>query len=358
MRLRLGRVERDSVVVYNSRQRHLLSQYSTGGPRYVDEVLLPYLKREGYAFSDGIKRFETTAFSSEFRRWSSSIIEVFAATARLRKTCPNILIPVSDDPLSLTPCLLAYLLKRDITLLIPIAHLIRPPKVRPGPRLRNSLSYLWQQFVIWTGIAIGAKFVVINEITHRQILRYTSCVLFRKARRNSPVKLIQPAAPVPREHTSVPMIRHFVVLGRIIEHKGSLDIPSLLKELSLLTEEFWRCSIIGNGSSQSIARMMSKARKLGVEMSITLCGQISNGERDEIQSSACALVLLSHEEGYSYVIHDAIADGRRIVCWDLPELRTLWGSYPQVSFFRLGAVKEVATFLEYLLKTDSEALGS
>lgn len=335
-----------TTIIYDPFRSESTTALFTGGPRFIQEVLIPHLRSSPGFRSSGIRTSEEQDITYQLKNAENSWSQLLMGTWSLFQRSPRVMVSVADDPRSLVPCLVNMLLKKHTRLLLPIPHLIRPPSHRPGPRLRNIIAYLWQQLALRICVRFGVEFVVMNEVTRAQLSHLINRVAYQKNSQRSTVLLLQPKPPIPSSDSQAPRLRQFSVIGRLAEHKGSLDIPLLVKELQSVSRHPWKCFVVGEFRSQTAHRLLSAAKYFGVESLITLTGGVSDASRDEIMTSSALLVLLSHEEGYSYVIHDAISAGKVVVCWNLPELITTWCDYDNVHFFSLGDTKHMAQFME------------
>lgn len=342
-----------SIVVYDPFRVQVEKQYLTGGPRYFVEVLNPFL-----LYSFGAQPSDSQIPTNAEVLYAFKITnclwgQLFTGTRQLSKINSGTLVPISDDPRALLPCLLTSVFNKRLKIVVPIMHIIRPPNKRPGSRLRNSIAYLWQQCALWLVIMAGAQLIAINEVTYDYLQRRI-LTLSRLAKRESGcVTLLTPQTPPAPVNIVFPLERRLVMVGRIVEHKGSQDLPHLLKALNSVSGHHWQCSLIGHAWPPATSRMMSEAKKLGVQSSIQILGTLNDHDRNKILSSSISLVLLSHEEGYSYVIHDAVAAGKVVACWDLPELRAVWGGHSNVHFTTLGDFNQMADFLINLFDNGS-----
>jgi len=338
-----------NTIVYDPFRSETPKPHLTGGPRYFAEVLLPHLIKHGSLAQSDTELQTNTYIKYSFQESTSSVSQFIIGARQLRKLDSGIVIPIADDPRALLPCLLASISNHKLELVLPIMHIVRPPTKRPGRFLTNLVAYIWQQCSVWLGALVGSQFVSINEVTHEYLKNRIGLVTRLVGANKSEVYLLKPKSPAISGKFIIPRTRRFAMIGRVIHHKGHSELPLLLRELEHLSGASWQCSVIGDSPAASATQLMSRARKLGVESSITLHGVLSNEERDKVVSSAALLLLLSHEEGYSYVIHDAVAAGKVVVCWDLPELLAVWKDYPNVYFQQIGDIPQMARFIEHLV---------
>jgi len=138
-----------------------------------------------------------------------------------------------------------------------------------------------------------------------------------------------------------------IFMKRFSGTKGVFDIIDIWYEV-VKKKENAKLGLIGLGSRASMAKLGKMIEKYGLEDNVDFLGPIYNVERKfAILSASSVFVLPSYEENWAIVIGEAMAAGVPVVCYDLPDIRPIWGD--NVEWVPKGNKKEFAAKVVDLL---------
>jgi glycosyltransferase involved in cell wall biosynthesis len=118
-----------------------------------------------------------------------------------------------------------------------------------------------------------------------------------------------------------------VILGRIHELKGVLEIPQVWKQVRAQIPDA-RLVIIGEGPQRS--QVEHSCRQLGIAQSITFAGSVSEGEKNRLLSEAKLGLSLSYEEGWGLSVTEFLAAGLPVVAYALPVFNEVFPGQLQI----------------------------
>lgn len=128
---------------------------------------------------------------------------------------------------------------------------------------------------------------------------------------------IEPAQPIRLAKSRVPT---FLYVGRLAPSKRIGHMVEALALFRQVTGE-GRLLLAGAGSSEYQVSLLSLARKLNVEHSVTFCGRVTDDQKRRLMSESHALLMTSVREGWGLVVTEANACGTPAVVYDVPGLR-------------------------------------
>lgn len=132
--------------------------------------------------------------------------------------------------------------------------------------------------------------------------------------------------------------RQACFVGRLNHDKGVFDLLAAWERLKHSRESGLRLFLMGQdqvGIEKEIVRR-------GLEKTVAYLGEVSEEEKIQRLKGSSLFVTASRSEGWGISIAEALAAGLRVVCYDLPTLRPLWGSCPHVTLIPLGSVDKLA----------------
>lgn len=138
-------------------------------------------------------------------------------------------------------------------------------------------------------------------------------------------------------------------IGRINITKGAFDLITILKMFDDQYSE-WHCHFIGQGTEEDKQLLKDMAQKQGISNKITIHGYLSDEAKYKLLASSSTLLLPSKEEGFGIVIMEALALRTSVVCYDLPALKHIYQTYPEVHFVRLNNYKMFAENIATVIK--------
>lgn len=309
--------EDSQIVVYDPLFRESSEPIPTGGPRYFRTTLLPLIG-QGFASHHPANSLIRHISTADCKR---PLWQLF----RSSRESPIAIIPTSEDPRVAWPACAAAILARRMTLL-PIMHCIPPPHKRLGPRVRNVVAFINQRTLILVCNLFRFPLLAINEHTGEQL---------RSLAPRSKTLVIPPLVHSTKigkkrrlgERSGITLI----CIGRQAEHKGSLELPYIARELTRRGICF-QLHIVGDEETHLRKNSNRLANRLNVSNLLIRHGRVSELEKSRLLATADVLINPSHEEGYSYVVEEAVSAGVPAVMWDLPEMLSVWRGQPSVHF--------------------------
>jgi glycosyltransferase involved in cell wall biosynthesis len=200
-----------------------------------------------------------------------------------------------------------------------VCHWIAPLFGRQTRFLHALLFYLGDR----AGLLLTARanyILCVSEPTRLKVLKFP----FLSARRISGVecgvemKLARDRQGPPKNFTAV----H---IKRVAKTKGSFDLPPIWK---LVVQRFptAKLYICGDGAPEEISTLKSLIKKNGMEDNIEYRGPIYDEvEKFQLLHSCQCFLLPSYEENWAIVLGEALASGLEVLCYDLPDIRPVWG---------------------------------
>jgi len=300
----------------------------TGGPRYFRETLIPHLKC----------------------RYPEASVEVVCRWTRLTSRSASgkcVVVLIADDPRVILPILLLRITRLQQGLVyVPVMHLSRNPVKRKGPRWRSAVSWLSQRGHLRLSRILDAHYVAINAWTYSQLVSAVGAP--ERVHLIAPRSMYEPSSTEVRSAPSP----YLLYLGRLIEHKGALEVIEMFEQISESANvKELRMVIAGDGQPQVLRKIRKQISQSRYRDLISLEVRCSDDRRDELLAGAKCLLVLSHEEGFSYVIQEALAHGTPVVAWAIPELISVWGHIDGVNLAKENAYVEYAARVVSILNT-------
>lgn len=116
-----------------------------------------------------------------------------------------------------------------------------------------------------------------------------------------------------------------VFMKRLEGTKGVWDILDIWKEV-VTRRPAAKLLLIGHGSEATMHRIAQFIDQNGLRNNIEVYGPVYDFEKKfELLSSSRLFVLPTYEENWAIVIGEAMAAGLPVICYDLPEIRPVWG---------------------------------
>ena len=110
----------------------------------------------------------------------------------------------------------------------------------------------------------------------------------------------------------------FTVLfvGRIIEHKGQLELLRAFAVFAAAFERPSRLVLVGrDGEERYAGELRAEVRRQGLERQVVITGGVSDAERDAWFGRADLYVSLSRHEGFGVPLVEAMAKGVPVLAW-------------------------------------------
>ena len=300
----------------------------TGGPRYFRETLIP--------------RFESY--------YPEANVEVAWRWTQLmsRPASDNsVVVLIADDPRVVLPILLLRITRLQQCLVyVPVMHLSRNPLKRKGPRWRSAVSWLSQHGHLRLSRILDAQYISINAWTYSQIV--SAVGTSERVHLIAPRSVYEPISSEVRAASGP----YLLYLGRLVEHKGALEVVQLFEQIAKRANvKGLRLVIAGDGQLRVLRKIRKQISRSRFRDFISLEVRCSDERRDALLASAKCVTVLSHEEGYSYVIQEAHAYGTPVVAWALPELTSVWGDIDGVHLVPENSYRQYTDRVQSLLNS-------
>ena len=136
--------------------------------------------------------------------------------------------------------------------------------------------------------------------------------------------VVKPGVNLPSPDPSKSSEYDAIFLGRIHPSKGIDDLfPVWQKVLKHKPEA--KLALIGKGDEKTVSFYQAKIEEHGLSEHIRMLGFVSDNEVSSLLSETRFLIFPSHEEGYGMAVAEALANGCRVVSYDLPVIRKEFG---------------------------------
>ena len=114
-------------------------------------------------------------------------------------------------------------------------------------------------------------------------------------------------------------------IKRVAKTKGSFDLPLIWKRV---VQRFptARLYICGDGAADEIAMLKRLIQENMLENNIEYLGPVYDEvQKFQLLHSCQCFLLPSYEENWAIVLGEALASGLEVLCYDLPDIRPVWG---------------------------------
>lgn len=117
-----------------------------------------------------------------------------------------------------------------------------------------------------------------------------------------------------------------VFMKRLDGTKGVFDIVEIWKDV-VKTKPDALLGIIGLGTKSAMDKLNRMVADFGLSDNVDVLGPIYDFEKKmSVLGSSKLFVLPSYEENWAIVIGEAMAAGVPVICYNIPEIRPIWGN--------------------------------
>lgn len=236
---------------------------------------------------------------------------------------------------------------RNESIWVAVVHWVAPPK-RKGTSLFNSLLFFFNQRL---GFSLIKKRADIVLAVSRNTAEHLSQTGFK--RKTFPVIAGVNFQEIRKTALRVNTKKYDAVfMKRLDGTKGVFDLIEIWKDV-VHAKPKATLGMIGLGSHETMTRLHKMVEAYGIIGNVDFLGPIYDfNAKISALASSKLLVLPSYEENWAIVIGEALATGIPVVCYSLPEIRTVW--YDNVIWIPKGDKKKFANkVIEFL--DDAEA---
>jgi len=136
-----------------------------------------------------------------------------------------------------------------------------------------------------------------------------------------------------------------IFVGRLNITKGVYDLIDILSILNNVGVDYI-CYLVGAVSDYDRKRIIKLLKKNKIELKVKILGYVDNEKKFELIASSQVLAFPSKEEGYGIAVQEALKLGTSVVCYDLPVLKSLFGSVNMISYAKHSNKKDFANKLQ------------
>ncbi|MDH5266302.1 MAG: glycosyltransferase family 4 protein [Candidatus Bathyarchaeota archaeon] len=203
---------------------------------------------------------------------------------------------------------------------VAVVHWLAPLK-RKGTSWLNSILFFVNQQMGFHLIKNGANLILaVSENTAEHVKKIGV----------PPEKIFSVEAGVDyskiREIVAEAQIKKYdaLFMKRFDGTKGVFDIIEIWKEVTR-TEQDAKLGMVGLGTKQVMAKLKRMVETYGIKKNVDFLGPIYDfNTKISILASSKLFVLPSYEENWAIVIGEAMAAGVPVLCYNIPEIRTIW----------------------------------
>ena len=281
-----------------------------------------------------------------FRFWSylvTSLLWRFRA-AKLPRT--DVVATVSDYFCDIIPAL-ALKKRTGAKWIAWIHHCETDPKVRPGNRLVNELTFRMQRWS-FKRIAAHADAAWINdtlagdEIERRLLALGMPASRIRRMQNGIDLSAITSASASSFEHSNIQTFEHSNILPDAVmigvrPNKGLHDIIPIWERVQKLRPGT-TLTLMGGMSGEAEVVKEIAARKLPITVFRPANGFLPAADYYAKIKEAKILFAPSHEEGWGIAVCEAMAAGLPVVAYDLPAYQKIYrGAYKAIPCYDFDA---------------------
>lgn len=242
------------------------------------------------------------------------------------------------------------LLRRSRAWVAVVHHIVSPKGMAYGKSEAFVSSALNRTSTILCSL-LASHVICVNSQAAREVLhmsaRRNGVTINGNALNDDLVNREGDAEP-PREPHQV------VYFGRLARQKGVLQLISIWEKV---VERLPDARLVLAGPEDTLSRetILTSARDLGIEYSISVAGLLDRGELLSLVRSCAVSVTASFVEGWSHSIMESLALGTPVVAWNIPSLREVYDE--SIWFVPVNRDHEFASAIVRLL-TDSGLLSA
>lgn len=115
-------------------------------------------------------------------------------------------------------------------------------------------------------------------------------------------------------------------MARLKPSKGIFDLVKIWQAVLIKKPKFKIAVMGGAGDPEILSRLTTEIKRGKLQNNIKLLGFLDRVESYAVIKASRVFISLSHEEGFSITMAEALACGTPVVAWDLPVYREVYGS--------------------------------
>ena len=143
--------------------------------------------------------------------------------------------------------------------------------------------------------------------------------------------------------------------SRLVPEKGIFEIPKILMEIRKLGNDV-NLKVAGKfmyqRDEQAFHRLLNK---YGVKEYVNILGFLNEEDLKNVLASSKVLMYPSHSDSFSIAILNSIHMKIKVVAYDLPSLKDIYGKIPTVKFVKEYETKAMALAISDILKENESS---
>ncbi|MEX0431674.1 glycosyltransferase family 4 protein [Spiribacter insolitus] len=199
-----------------------------------------------------------------------------------------------------------------------VYHNITPERFFPADDpLRQTLAYGREQLIDWKHSVNGT--IAVSPRNHVELM-----AAGYPAEKTATIPLLVDLERFSRT-TSRERVRQqnnarqLLFVGRLVPHKNPQGLIAMLAELTHMTDQSVRLTLVGEGSPTTIAALYDLAARLRVSDQVEITGKVSDERLVTLYSEADLYVSMSEHEGFGMPLVEAMMHEVPIVAYAAPE---------------------------------------
>lgn len=142
--------------------------------------------------------------------------------------------------------------------------------------------------------------------------------------------------------------------SRLVPEKGIFELPKILMEIRRLGLDA-NLNVAGKfmyrRDEQAFHRLL---KKYHMEEHVNLLGFLNEDDLKDVLARSKVLMYPSHSDSFSIAILNSVNVKTKVVAYDLPTLKNIYGNIPAVSFVKEYDTKEMALAISNILREDEQ----
>lgn len=247
---------------------------------------------------------------------------IMACVLALKFRGKMITYSATDIISDIIPVVMVKVFNKNSKMVCTIFHLIPPPSVRVGSKIRNLVS-IYSQRISHFFIKRFADIIFVDNT----ILRHDLIKQKFPSEKIVVISMGIDKAYIDRISPSSLDKYDACFLGRLHISKGIFDLPEIWR-LVVEKKKNAKLVVVGetraNANQEVFPKLKEKIKDYGLENNISFLGFLTTEDVYKTLKSSKVLIFPSHEEGWGISVCEAMACRLPVVAYDLPALREVF----------------------------------
>ena len=201
-------------------------------------------------------------------------------------------------------------LKKKFKLISSVFHLYEGLLTRKSSLIYNYIGFKCQRFSFMIIRTVSDKTMVINNDVKNKLINKFSFD-------TNKVFLNYPGIDIIKTKKKYKKEKYFLYVGRIAKTKGIDDLVHIIENLKKIYQITYNLKLVGSGDPEYLKELNIKIKKLDISNQIEFLGFVEDFKKFELLEGCLAMIMPSHEEGFSIIIGEALGVGVPVIAWDL-----------------------------------------